>query len=337
MSESPLKRVALIGLGRMASWIEVEAPGTGVCSHASAIRGVSGLHLSSGCDPSAKAREAFSQRWDGVVTYETVQDLFAHENPDVIVIASPPALHLEHVLAALSAKSVQTIVCEKPLALQSGECRKIERFLLHFPDKRFFVNHSRRWGAVYQKAREWISDGAIGPIRRAHAWYGRGIYNIGTHLIDALRFLFAEISVVRASAESGNPEDPDIDGVLQSESGFEVSIQTNSSASFLLFEIEILGGEGLVRISNNGEEARLFRPEKQGGLLQLEEIFARPAGEQPLVTLYQEVCKEHVSPRCDARDGSIAVQAADALLHSVRHGKREVSVFGLGGTASDAL
>ena len=62
-------------------------------------------------DPSRTARAFIAERY-GLATYESIEQLL-HEPLDAVVIASPDALHKEHVLSAL--KLGLHVFCEKPL------------------------------------------------------------------------------------------------------------------------------------------------------------------------------------------------------------------------------
>lgn len=317
-----MKKVALIGLGRMASWIEDEG---GLYSHAKALAEVPGLTLAAGCDPSPAAREAFAARWKIPAVFHCVRDMLTNLRPEVVVIASPAECHLEHIEAVLQADSVSHIVCEKPLAVSREQASAASQLVIR-SGKSFVVNHSRRWCAVYGMARQWIQSGRIGVVNRLHAWYGGGVMNIGTHLVDALRYLCGEFQSACSIASSGAPDDPDIDGILRGRAGHLAVLQANAGRNFLIFEIHVLGSEGAIRITANGAEVQLCCPAKTGGLLQVKEHFVPPPGEQPLLKLYGELLLPGHRPRCDVEDAAKAVALAQALLRSSRMRNAEVFV-----------
>ncbi len=73
------------------------------------------------CDPSPGARDFIAARY-GVATCATPEELFAL-GLDAVVIASPDALHVAHVLAALA--SGLHVFCEKPLCYDPADGERI--------------------------------------------------------------------------------------------------------------------------------------------------------------------------------------------------------------------
>lgn len=73
------------------------------------------------CDPSKTARAFIAERY-GIATFESVEQLL-HQPLDAVVIASPDALHKEHVLTALDLGL--HVFCEKPLCYSSHDIRDL--------------------------------------------------------------------------------------------------------------------------------------------------------------------------------------------------------------------
>jgi predicted dehydrogenase len=73
------------------------------------------------CDPSGVARNFIAER-TGLATFENIAQLFELKL-DAVVIASPDALHKEHVLAALA--HGLHVFCEKPLCYSSQDIAEL--------------------------------------------------------------------------------------------------------------------------------------------------------------------------------------------------------------------
>ena len=73
------------------------------------------------CDPSPSARDFIKARY-GVTACPTIGELIAL-GLDAVVVASPDALHVEHVLAALEAGL--HVFCEKPLCYDPADAARI--------------------------------------------------------------------------------------------------------------------------------------------------------------------------------------------------------------------
>jgi predicted dehydrogenase len=73
------------------------------------------------CDPSKTARAFITESY-GIATFESVEHLL-HQPLDAVVIASPDALHKEHVLKAFDAGL--HVFCEKPLCYSSHDIKNL--------------------------------------------------------------------------------------------------------------------------------------------------------------------------------------------------------------------
>jgi predicted dehydrogenase len=85
---------------------------------------------------------------------------------DGIVVASPSALHHEHLAWAL--QRCARVLVEKPLALHTGELDGGVRAALD----RVMVGCNLRFHAPYRRVRELASAGEIGDVRGARLWFG---------------------------------------------------------------------------------------------------------------------------------------------------------------------
>ena len=79
-------RVAIVGLGRMASTIDQEVidyPAiTLPYSIAAACQGIESLELAAGADVLTEKREAFGKRWGVTALYEDYLEMIAQVKPD---------------------------------------------------------------------------------------------------------------------------------------------------------------------------------------------------------------------------------------------------------------
>jgi predicted dehydrogenase len=89
---------------------------------------------------------------------------------DAVVIATPVFLHAEHFEAAV--KAGKHIYIEKPASADVEGCKRIMR-AADSADRKLHITFGfqRRYGQVYQKAKQLADSGAIGPIRLGHAHF----------------------------------------------------------------------------------------------------------------------------------------------------------------------
>tara|TARA_Y100000589_G_scaffold314849_1_gene337708 strand:+ start:3153 stop:4226 length:1074 start_codon:yes stop_codon:yes gene_type:complete len=185
-------RVGIAGLGR-----------SGWNIHAKAIAKMSGqFTITAVADPDA-SRCAEAQGRFGCRTYRDVHDLFVDPVVDLMVIASPNHLHMEHTLAALRAG--KHVLCEKPMAIDVADADA----MIDTADamgRHLWVFHNRRFEPHFRKLQQIIASGDLGDIvhvrtavhnfTRRWDWqtlrqYGGGMLsNIGSHLLDLMLELF---------------------------------------------------------------------------------------------------------------------------------------------------
>src|SRR5580700_9716366 len=103
-------RVGLAGLGVASGMV---LPGIEKMAHAKVV---------AGADPRSSALDAFRRRYGGHA-YETVAELCADPDVDVIWVNTPNQFHREHVIIA--ADHGKQVICTKPMALSVDECEQM--------------------------------------------------------------------------------------------------------------------------------------------------------------------------------------------------------------------
>jgi predicted dehydrogenase len=129
------------------------------------LRHIEEIHKSRSCslsavvDPSPKAADVARQA--GVPIYRSLDELFANERPDGVVLATPNHLHVEQALQCVLA-GVPTLV-EKPVAHTLAEgirlCEAVEQSHV-----KVLVGHHRRHSPILHKACEIVQSGTLGSI-----------------------------------------------------------------------------------------------------------------------------------------------------------------------------
>ena len=105
----------------------------------------------------------------GIASYGSYEELVADPRVDVVYIASPHALHLEH--ARLAFEAGKHVLCEKPLTLSAAEAEKM--IALAAEHERFLME--AMWTAchpVILEVRERLRRGDLGTPRHLHAELG---------------------------------------------------------------------------------------------------------------------------------------------------------------------
>jgi predicted dehydrogenase len=146
------------------------------------------------------------------------RDVVNDPHVDAVVIATPPYLHHQMVIAALEAG--KHVLCEKPMARSLAEARDMVK-LADTANVVAMVNHEFRYLPIRQRVKELIDEGYIGephsvatnvfrstladPNERPFGWLmeqdkaGGMLGASGSHAIDSLRWWLGEIHEVAGS------------------------------------------------------------------------------------------------------------------------------------------
>ena len=143
-----------------------------------------------------------------VPNYYSNFDEFVKSNIDAVYIGSANADHYEQVLKA--AKAGKHVLCDKPVSITSAQAEEMVR-VCRENNVQFAVNYSYRFHPLTIKAKEFIKRQLLGKLVSISVNFnidlppsnnfrfnkqrsgGGALRDIGTHVIDLLRFLGGEI------------------------------------------------------------------------------------------------------------------------------------------------
>jgi predicted dehydrogenase len=93
--------------------------------------------------------------------YADVAEMLERERPDVLDIATPPAVHAEQ--ARMAADGGIDILCQKPM---TPDLAASEQLVADIGDRvRFMVHENWRFRPHYRQAARWLAEGRAGPVR----------------------------------------------------------------------------------------------------------------------------------------------------------------------------
>ena len=320
-------RAALLGCGWIGSEFRTDTP-AGIYNHAAAYRACPDTELVAICDSDPAKLNRAGEQWEVAGRYADARELFAQAKPEIVSVCTPDATHFEYLKAALAAPSVRAILAEKPLALEINEAEEIVKES-EARGVTLAVNYSRRYSDGHADLRAWIRDGGLGTIVAVGGFYTKGAFHNGTHWFDLARWLVGEIAEVTGFDLLGEKNaDPTLDVVLRFENGASGHLQAFDAAAGTLFEMDILGTKGRVRIVEPEGKMTTFDLHESriySGYRVFEEGEVRPTRNQDTVLHAVEDLVSCVEtgrlPRCSAADGLAAVRVAAAVRDSVRLGR----------------
>jgi predicted dehydrogenase len=179
-------------IGFVGTGADPESPGTDgyamAYRHAAGYERVDGCRLTCCADIVRENAEAFAERHDidedGV--FEDYERMCRERDPDVMSVCVPPSVHAEVVVGLAETGVPDAIHCEKPMAASWADCRRMVERCAE-AGIQLTVNHQRRLGPIFRRAKELLDDGTIGSLRRIE-WSDVTLFDAGTHLFDLSMF-----------------------------------------------------------------------------------------------------------------------------------------------------
>lgn len=220
--------IALIGYGGMGGW------------HVQTLSRIEEANLCGIWDIDPARREA--AKANGLHVYASQQALLDDSAVEAVTIATPNDTHLPIALATMRAG--KHVVCEKPVALSSGElaqmidCAKQQGVL-------FTVHQNRRWDEDYLTVKRIYDENTMGRVfnieSRVHGsrgipgdWrnqkqHGGGmVLDWGVHLLDQMSMMMGDRKPISVFAQLTNVTNEAVDD------GFRAIFQFDDQLTFLV-------------------------------------------------------------------------------------------------------
>jgi len=323
---TPPTRFGLIGCGAVGSLLDEGRLSGPALTHASAITRSARADLAAVCDVDSARADACAAARGVARSYVDAATMLDAERLDAVVIATPPTDRLDIIEHAVDS-GVRLIFCEKPLATTAAEARRLEGVVPH--NVVFAVNYLRRWAPLAPVLRVAV-ERELGRLQTGVAWYGKGLLNNGGHHLDLLSMLFGLPNAVRAVTvvDDARAEDPTVSAALTynvNGADFPVFLLGTDHRPFQVFELELLGTDGRLRVLDGGrvtEHQQVIDDPVYPGY----RVLAPPtrgtgglagAFEAALEQLLDVVAGIESEPRCTLADGIAVVETAESILASV--------------------
>ncbi|MEO0974916.1 MAG: Gfo/Idh/MocA family oxidoreductase [Pseudomonadota bacterium] len=150
-------RWGIVGAGRIAHTLAQDMRAT-ACGRVQAVAARNG-----------DAAERFAQQYDIATFHEGYDALYADLDVDVVYVATPHNLHLQHAADALRAG--KAVMCEKPLTINAGEAQALIDVARHSDG--YLMEAMWTWFLpAVRQAQAWVREGRIGKLVRIHADFG---------------------------------------------------------------------------------------------------------------------------------------------------------------------
>ena len=199
-------RSAIVGTGYIASF------------HARAIRTLQHVELACVCDTNLLGAQVFAARWGVQQTFGSVEAMLRDQRLDAVHILVPPDQH--YAIARAVLRSGAQVFLEKPMCASVDEAHDLVR-TAGDSGLKIGVNHNFLFSSAYDRLREVVHSGKIGPLDHVtfnhffelpqirfgpfDQWMlrapGNVILEVGPHLVSALLDLVGEPDQLSITAD----------------------------------------------------------------------------------------------------------------------------------------
>lgn len=229
--------------------------------------------------------------------HDSVEALCASREVDAVWVATPNALHAEHIVCA--ARHGKHVICEKPMAVSLEQCAAmVEAVERH--GVVFVQGHSKAYDTPIRKMGEIVASGELGRVVHVHTWnwndwllrsltasevdtaQGSGVvFRQGPHQVDIVRYLCdGPARSVRAVAGRFAPEFPSCEGhytaLIEFDDGAAATMVFDGYGYFDVAELTWGIGESGLRLKN--PESMLPRGRPAGPVSEAEKYAQVRAG-----------------------------------------------------------
>lgn len=200
----------------MPNPLRISVVGAGLVGkqHIKALRSTKAASLAAIVDPSSEGAALAQQ--ECVPYFEKLTDLLLAKLCDGVILATPTPLHVQQGLACIQANCA--VLVEKPIGVTAAEAETLTQAAAKSCVP-LLVGHHRRYNPIIRRAKELLSQGAIGDIRsfQATCWLykpdeyfdaapwrtekGAGPISVNlAHDVDLARYLCGDVVSVQAIA-----------------------------------------------------------------------------------------------------------------------------------------
>jgi predicted dehydrogenase len=249
-------RAAIVGLGQVGLLFDLDSKRKGVWTHFSAYETLNDKYdLVAVCDINTHNCILASERKPSLRVYSDIAGMMSSEKLDVVSICTPPEYHSGQI-SFLSNKT-KAIICEKPLDSNLDGCQNSLN-LCNQHKTIVAVNYYKRFEGCIPQVKKILDDRVIGDITTATTYYSGPLDAVGSHAINLLQFLFGSIDFVygvRCNGEIYNI-------TFKTKENAIVNLVSTGGRESLVFETDIIGVKGRIRVLDNNDSFELYKFEE---------------------------------------------------------------------------
>lgn len=249
-----IRSTLLIGLGQIGMGYDFQLdPKEFILTHARACEANSNFKLVGGVDTSLENREKFKKKFN-CDAFESLDLALKNLRPELVIIATPTATHLNILKEIYSVYSPEAILCEKPLAYELEDAKEIVSICEKHKTK-LFVNYHRRSDSGVHKIKSMLDELPSSELIKGVCWYSKGIYNNGSHFLNLLCYWLGKLDdatiIQKGRLWQGVDPEPDVHFLFQKGSVVFLSAREEN---FSHYTVELVTSQGRLRYDMGGKK-----------------------------------------------------------------------------------
>ncbi len=286
-------------------------------------------------------RRAIAKRYGlrKTYSYEEYDQLLKSKTIDAVYIALPNHLHRFYVVRALRAGI--HVLCEKPLALNTADCRAILRVLQRSQAK-LMVAYRLHFEEANLRMIELVRSGQLGDVRIFHSLFtqqvragdtrlqsrigGGPLLDIGIYCINAARYLF-QAEPVELFAMASRTKDqrfhevPEMHAVVMRFPDERLATFVASFGAADRAEYDLVGTKGTARLEAAYSYSHDMRAAVTIGHRTRTMTYPRRDQFGPQLLYFSDCILHHSEPEPSGVEGLLDIAIIDALERSVKTGR----------------
>lgn len=237
-------KVGIIGLGRIGLLLETDPLREKPCSHVGAFTLFPECEIVAVCDLNESYLSGLPHISKEETKFYVYYEKMMEENDlDIVSVATPTETHAEIVMK-VATYMPKLIWCEKPIATNLKDAEAMIDTCKRYGVK-LAINHTRRWHPLYQHVKELLVRGEIGGNVETVGYFSGDAVNDGVHMFDLLLWL----------------------------SNGENCVPVHCDVNYLIFELDLIGEKGRIRILDNGRILEVWHVRRSDRYTGYRELF----------------------------------------------------------------
>lgn len=243
----------IIGLGKIGMGYDLTHNNEElVFSHSKALFKHPMFKVLGAVDPSRDKRLTFEKYYGGK-TYDNISEALKELSPEIVIVSSPTDTHYAVLKDVLKYTLPKAVLCEKPLASNFNESKKIVRLCDSFGVK-LFVNYHRRSDPGVINIKDRILSGNISEPIKGLVWYSKGFLHNGSHFLNLMEFWLGPVKKhsIISDGRLWMKKDPEPDIYIEFDMG-SIVFRSVWEEMFSHYTAEIISPAGRIFYDRGGE------------------------------------------------------------------------------------